>query len=158
MAAAQDLQLVTLGLGREVFAVPVEYVREILDFQAPSAIPEGPPYLLGLTDVRGRGTPTLDLRVKLGMPASEPTLATRVLVLDVPVDGRILSLGLVADRVIEVIAVAADALEPAPDIGVTWRSDYIRGIVRRDGGFVILFDLARLLTTQDADIGAQYAA
>jgi purine-binding chemotaxis protein CheW len=92
------------------------------------------------------------------MPASEPTLATRVLVLDVPVDGRILSLGLVADRVIEVIAVAADVLEPAPDIGVTWRSDYIRGIVRRDGGFVILFDLARLLTTQDADIGAQYAA
>lgn len=158
MAQSQDVQLVTLGLGREVFAVPVEHVREILDFHPPFAIPDGPPYLLGLTDVRGRATPTLDLRVKLGLPASAPTLATRVLVLDVPVEGRMLSLGLVADRVIEVITVTPEELEPAPDIGVSWRSDYIRGVVRRAGSFVILFDLARLLTTQDAEIGDQYAA
>jgi purine-binding chemotaxis protein CheW len=158
MAAAQETQFVTLGLGAEVFAVPVEYVREILDYRAPFAIPEGPAYLLGLTDVRGRATPTLDLRVKLGLSAAEPTLTTRVLVLDVPVEGRLLSLGLVADRVIEVIAVTADQIEPAPDIGVPWRSDYIHGVVRRQDSFVIVFDLARLLTSQDAALSTQYAA
>lgn len=148
--AALEVQLVTMALGAEVFAVPVEYVREILDYQKPFSIPDGPAYLLGLTDVRGRATPTLDLRLKLGLPAMEATLTTRILVLDVPVADRTLSLGLVADRVIEVITVAADDVEPPPDIGVRWRSDYIRGVVRRRESFVVLFDLARLLTSQEA--------
>jgi len=148
--AAAEAQYVTLGLGAEVFAVPVEFVREILDYRQPFAIPEGPAYLLGLTDVRGRGTATIDLRAKLGLPTVPPGPSTRILVLDIPLDGRVLSLGLVADRVIEVISVATDQVEPAPDIGVAWRSDYIAGVVRRDGGFVVLFELAKLLTTQEA--------
>ena len=124
---APETQYVTLGLGGSTFGIPVEYVREILDFSPPSELPEGPVYLLGLTDVRGRATPTLDLRLKLGLQATEPTLSTRILVLDLPVEGRILALGLVADRVIEVLSLSADQVEAAPDIGVPWRSDYIRG-------------------------------
>lgn len=150
-------QFVTLGLGSEVFAVPVAYVREILDYAKPFGIPDGPAYLLGLTDVRGRGAPTLDLRLKLGLTAVPPDGATRILVVDVPVDGRTLSLGLVADRVIEVLAFGADQIEAAPDIGVPWRSEYIRGVVRRETGFVVIFDLARLLTSQDAAYIAQAA-
>jgi len=149
-APATDTQLVTLGLGGEVFAVPVRFVREILDFKPPFAIPEGPAYLLGLTDVRGRATPTLDLRLKLGLPAVAPTLATRILVLDVPIEGRVLSLGLVADRVIEVITIREEDMDAPPDIGVRWRSDYIQGVFRRQDSFVVLFDMARLLTSQEA--------
>ncbi len=145
-----ETQFVTLGLGDETFAVPVAYVREILDYRAPFSIPEGPGYLLGLTDVRGRATPTIDLRLKLGLPPAPPTAATRILVLDVPLADRVLSLGLVADRVIEVAAFQSEEVEAAPDIGVPWRSDYIQGVVRRDTGFVVLFDLARLLTSQEA--------
>jgi purine-binding chemotaxis protein CheW len=152
-----ERQCVTLGLGAEVFAVPVAFVREILDYSVPSALPEGPAYLLGLTDVRGRGTPTLDLRAKLGLPRVEPSLATRILVLDVPIDDRVLSLGLVADRVIEVATFEPDQVEAAPDIGVPWRSDYIKGVVRREQGFVVIFDLPRLLTSQDAALIAQAA-
>lgn len=154
-ASCSESQFVTLALGEEVFAVSVAFVREILDYQPPFAIPDGPPYLLGLTDVRGRGTPTIDLRLKLGMASVPPGIATRILVLDVPLADRVLSLGLVADRVIEVVSLAADQIERAPDIGVPWRSDYIQGVVRRDapdgkGGFVVIFDLARLLTSHDA--------
>lgn len=149
-ASSPEAQYVTLGLGAETFAVPVEFVREILDYQAPFGIPEGPGWLLGLIDVRGRATPTLDLRMKLGLAPTPPTLTTRILVLDIPAGGRVLSLGLVADRVIEVISVSADQIEPSPDIGVPWRSDYMHGVVRRESGFVVLFDLARLLTSQDA--------
>jgi purine-binding chemotaxis protein CheW len=160
--AATESQFVTLGLGDEVFAVSVAYVREILDYHPPFAIPEGPTYLLGLTDVRGRGTPTIDLRVKLGLPRIEPTPTTRVLVLDVPLEDRVLSLGMVADRVIEVISVADEAIETAPDIGVPWRSEYIQGVLRRSapdgtGGFVVIFDLQRLLTSQDAAALSQAA-
>ena len=157
MASAADLQFVTLGLGAEVFAVPVSHVREILDYQAPFAIPDGPSYLMGLTDVRGRGTPTIDLRMKLGLPAIPPDGATRILVLDVPLEDRELSLGLIADRVIEVVAFSEAQIEAAPDIGVPWRSEYIRGVVRRETGFVVIFDLARLLTSQDTAYLAQAA-
>ena len=142
---------VTLALGQEVFAVPVTYVREILDYRAPFKIPEGPDYLLGLIDVRGRGTPVLDLRARLGLPSTVPDGATRILVLDVPVGGQLLGLGLVADRVIEVASFAETDIEGPPEIGVSWKSDYIAGVVRRENGFVVLFDLPKLLTTADID-------
>ena len=124
-------QFVTLALGAELFAVPVRQVREILDFAPPFAIPESPAYVLGLIDVRGRATPTIDLRRKLGLPPAEPTPHTRVLVVDIAVADATLSVGLVADRVIEVAAFEAEEIEPAPEIGVRWRSEYIAGVVRR---------------------------
>ncbi len=145
-------QYVTLGLGREVFAVPVSMVREILDYRDPFAIPEGPPWMLGLIDVRGRGVPMIDLRTKLGLTRATPTLVTRILVLDVPIEGRTLSLGLVADRVLEVASFADDEIEGAPDVGVTWRSDYIAGVVHRTGGFVVIIDVARLLASNDVAV------
>jgi purine-binding chemotaxis protein CheW len=148
MSAAEG-QYVTFGLGDEIFAAPVGLVREILTYQAPSRIPNGPDYLLGLTDVRGRGVPTADLRIRLGMTPVEPTLNTRILVLDIPLEDRILSLGLVADRVFEVAVFTADQIEASPDIGIKWRSDYISGVVRREDGFVVLIDLALLLSSTD---------
>lgn len=149
-AASHESQFVTLCLGAEVFAVPVSMVREILDYRDSFRIPEGPAYLLGLIDVRGRGTPVVDLRVKLGLTKVPPTPATRIMVLDVPLAGRTLALGLVADRVLEVASFTADQIDGAPDVGVSWRSDYIAGVVRRDSGFVVLFDLPRLLTADEA--------
>ena len=157
-AEKAEFQVVTLGLGDEVFAVPVELVREILDYRPPFGIPDGPPYFLGLTDVRGAGTPTIDLRLKLGLAPAAPSAATRILVVDVPLADRVLSLGLVADRVFEVVSVRADGIEAAPDIGLRWRSDYISGVIRREGQFVVLFDMARLLTSSDAAVVDQAAA
>ena len=143
-------QYVTFGLGGETFAAPVTLVREILTYQEPFKIPNGPDDLLGLTELRGRGVPTADLRIRLGMAPVEPTLNTRIIVLDVPLEDRTLSLGLVADRVFEVTPFTADQIEPAPDIGVKWRSDYISGVVRRPEGFVVLIDLPKLMSTADA--------
>jgi purine-binding chemotaxis protein CheW len=147
---ADETQYVTLCLGAEVFAVPVAFVREILDYRETFRIPEGPDYLLGLIDVRGRGTPVIDLRTKLGLPKVPPTPSTRIMVLDVPLVDRMLALGLVADKVLEVVTFASAQIEAAPDVGVAWRSNYIAGVVRRENGFVVLFDLPRLLTTAEA--------
>lgn len=146
MMAAAEQQFVTFSLGEEIFAVPVEVVREILDHEDPFKIPHGPDYLLGLRDVRGQGVPVIDLRLRLGMSKTVKTPHTRILVLDVPVSDRVLALGLVADRVFEVVPFAKAQIETAPDIGVRWRSDYIAGVVRRDSGFVVIVDLARLFS------------
>ena len=145
-----ESQYVTFALGDEVFAVEVEIVREILDYEDAFKIPNGPDYLLGLRDVRGHGVPTIDLRLKLGLSRTVPTPHTRVLVLDIPLSDRLLTLGMVADRVFEVVPFRRDQIEKAPDIGSRWRSDYIRGVVRRDTGFVVIIDLASLLSASDA--------
>lgn len=141
-----ESQFVTFSLDNEIFAVPVSVVREILDHEEAFKIPHGPEYLLGLRDVRGQGVPVIDLRLRLGMTKTQKTPHTRALVLDVPIGERTLTLGLVADRVFEVIPFRTDEIEGAPDIGVRWPSDYIAGVVRRNGGFVLIVDLARLFS------------
>jgi purine-binding chemotaxis protein CheW len=127
-------------------------VREILDHEEISTIPNGPDYFLGLRDVRGQAVPTIDLRLKLGLPRAAPTLHTRVLVIDVPVDGRVLTLGLVADQVSEVTAFRRDQLGAAPDLGVRWRSQYIEGIAHREGGFVVIVNVANLFSHEETAV------
>ena len=145
-APSAELQFVTFSLGEELFAVPVGVVREILDHEDAFKIPHGPDYLLGLRDVRGQGVPGIALRLRLGMSATVKTPHTRILVLDVPIGDKLLALGLVADRVYEVVPFRQEQIEAAPDIGIRWRSDYIAGVVRRDQSFVVIVDLARLFS------------
>jgi purine-binding chemotaxis protein CheW len=145
-----DLQVVEFGLGSEVFAVPVQLVREILDYAPPAQVPNGPAHFAGLTDVRGQGVATVDLRRRLGLEAAEPTLATRILILDIPLPDRRLTLGVVIDRVLSVSSYDVAQIEPAPDIGVRWKSHYITGVVRRESGFAVIVDAARIFTTEDA--------
>lgn len=149
-AAPNDEQFVTLGIDREVFALPVEVVREILDMRPMFRIPEAPHYLAGLIDVRGRGVPVIDLRARLGLPPAAPTEATRIVVLEAAIGGRDLQIGLVTDRVFEVASLDGGLLEAAPDIGVRWRSEHIRGVGRRGETFVVVFDLEQLFASDGA--------
>jgi purine-binding chemotaxis protein CheW len=145
-------QYVTFSLGEEVFAVPVDVVREILDHEDAFKIPHGPDYLLGLRDVRGQGVPVIDLRLRLGMSKTIKTPHTRILVLDIPLGEKALALGLVADKVFEVTPFSLDQIETAPDIGISWNSSYIAGVVRREGDFVVIIDLAQLFSGEASDL------
>ena len=157
-AQSHDAQFVTLGIDREVFAVPVDAVLEILDMRPMFRIPEAPGYLAGLIDVRGRGVPVIDLRLKLGLPAQTANEMTRILVLEFSVGEQKLVLGLIADRVIEVITLDKREIQPAPEIGLQWRSDYISGVGRRNDNFVIIFELARLFSSSDVALISASAA
>ncbi|HQS68732.1 MAG: chemotaxis protein CheW [Novosphingobium sp. 28-62-57] len=150
MSGADEIQVVQFGLGEEIFAVPVTLVREILDYKEPFHVPGGPAYFLGLTDMRGNGVPTVDLRLRLGLPHAAPTLTTRILILDLTLADRALTLGVVIDRVLSVTSIASARIEAAPDIGVRWNSDYITGVVRDERGFVVIVDIARIFSTSEA--------
>ena len=140
---------VTLGIGGEIFAVDVAIVREILAYRTVAHLPNAPPFLVGVIDVRGCTVPVIALRLKLGLPAVSITDNTRILVLEINVKGRQLVVGLLADRVFEVAEFEIDGLEAAPDVGVRWKSEYIRGIGRLRGEFVIIFDMEHLLSSED---------
>lgn len=155
---ADTAQYLTLGIDRELFGIDIRYVREILDMRPVAHLPHAPAFLLGMIDVRGAGYPIVDLRTKLGLKRVEPTEATRIIILDVPLNGRTLGVGFVADRVFEVTGLDDDATEPAPDVGGRWQSNYIAGIGRKGEAFIVIFDLERLMASDNAPLLAATAA
>lgn len=142
---AEHAQYVTLGVAGEIFAAPVEMVQEILDMRPVARLPQAPANLLGMTDVRGEGIPVLDLRLILGLPQAEDTENTRIIVLRITTGGRRLTVGLRTDRVFEVTVLDAEALDPPPAISGDWQGQAVAGIGRRNGAFVTVLDLDRLL-------------
>lgn len=142
---AYTAQYLTLGIDQELFGIDIRNVREILDMRPISKLPHAPDFMLGMIDVRGTGYPVIDLRIKLGLPAAGATEATRIIILDLPVKGRTMGVGFVADRVFEVTGLDGDDTEAAPDVGGRWESNYIAGIGRKGEAFIVVFDLARLM-------------
>jgi len=145
-----DQQFVTLGIGGEIFGIEVTAVREILEVRPITRLPQCPPYLLGVIDVRGSTVPVIDLRSKLGLPSVAATEQTRILVLDIVSEAGDRVLGLLTDRVFEVTSLDEQVMQAPPEIGVRWRSDYIRGLGRRGEAFVVVFNLERLFSTDEA--------
>ena len=150
-------QYLTLGLDQETFGINILHVREILDMCQISALPHAPHFLLGMIDVRGAGYPVVDLRLKLGMPRAKATAASRIIILDVPVNGRRTGVGFVADRVFEVTSLDKGQIEPSPEVGGRWQSSYIAGIGRKGSAFVVIFDLDHLMGASPFPIGADDA-
>lgn len=153
---AERAQYVTLGVEDEVFAAPVTRVQEILDMRPIARLPRAPDNLLGMIDVRGQGIPVLDLRLTLGMAGAADTENTRIVVLAIEGSEGEVRLGLRADRVFEVTVLDSDVLDPAPALNGTWSGHCIEGIGRRNGQFVTVLDLDRLLG--EATVFARAAA
>lgn len=157
MSACPSNHFVTFGVADELLAAPVQAVREVLAVPPLTRVPNAPPFLVGIIDVRGGSVPVIDMRRKLGLPPAEVTDSSRILVLEVGLAGRPVVIGALADRVLEVITMDGQSLQPAPDIGVRWQSAAIAGIGRQNDHFVILLDLPAvfaadtvLLTAADA--------
>jgi purine-binding chemotaxis protein CheW len=146
---AETAQYLTLGLAGETFGISIRNVREILDMRPISRLPQAPDFLLGMIDVRGSGYPIVDLRTKLDLPGVPATEATRIIILDVPMNDRLVGVGFVADCVFEVTDIDESQIEPPPTVGGRWKSDYLSGIGRKGDKFVIIFDLARLMASAE---------
>ena len=154
---AEIAQYLTLGLDGETFGIGIRNVREILDMRPISKVPHAPDFLLGMIDVRGTSFPIVDLRIKLDLPVVQATEATRIIILDVPMNDRFVGVGFVADRVFEVTGIDESKIEPPPVVGGRWKSDYLAGIGRKGDGFVMIFDLAKLMAST-ADVVDDVAA
>ena len=141
--------VVTLALGKEVCALEVAMVREILDSGPITRLPEAPPFLVGVIDVRGETVPVIDLRVKLGLTAAPVTPETRIVVVELGRRDRSLAVGLQVERVFEVAQLEPQGLQPPPDIG--WRPACIKAIGRLRDEFVLVLDLSKLFSAGEID-------
>lgn len=139
-------RVLTFTLGGEGFAIDAQCVREILEVPAITRVPGAPPFADGLVNVRGAIVPLADLSVAFDLERTCPDHEdTRVIVIETLVVDEPATIGILAEKVNNVIAMDGVTVEAAPPVGMKWRSDFITGIARRDGRFVILPDLARIL-------------
>jgi purine-binding chemotaxis protein CheW len=149
----------TFQLAGEDYGLEIVKVREIIGLLDITPIPRAPKFIRGVINLRGRVIPVVDLRVKFGMDATATTDQTVVIVLQVTLDGRTLTMGVLVDRVLEVLNIEAAAIEPPPDLGRSSAGDdFILGVGKTAHRVVFLLDIAKVLTGAGAGSLAQTAA
>ncbi len=134
-------QLVVFELAGESYGVEIGRVQEIDRMQAITVVPQAPPFVEGVINLRGRITPVVDLRTRFGLPKAEPTPLTRIVVVKAGEEW----VGLVVDAVSEVLRIPVDAIEPPSAMVTTAESTYLRGIAKLESRLIILLDLDRVL-------------
>jgi purine-binding chemotaxis protein CheW len=142
---------VTCQVGEEVFALPVREVQEILRVSGLTRVPHAPHPVRGVTNMRGYVLPVVDLRLRLGLPAIE--LGERHRVMVVSSRGRLI--GLLVDRVEQVVQIDRLAVEAPPEEVMTEQSYYLLGVYRLQGRLLILLDADKVLEVRDADDAAR---
>lgn len=139
--ASGALEVLTFELGGETLALEAVMVREILDLLPETAVPGAPPLVASVINFRGRIIPLADLRLAFAMPQAEPTIDSRIVVIEIGIDGEAVQIGIRTDKVHEVTTLHRQASEPPPAVGMRWRHDYVRELVRMPEGVIVLPDL-----------------
>ncbi len=148
-AEKETKQYLTFRLADETFAVNVAKVREVLDFTSITKVPRTPEFMRGVINLRGSVVPVVDLRLKFGMPKTEKTVNTCIIIVEVTVDNETTILGALADSVEEVLELEPDQIEPPPRIGMKLNIDFISGMGKLDDEFVIILDTDRIFSFEE---------
>ncbi len=150
-ATAVELrQYLTFKLGAEVFAVDIVQVREVLDYSAATRVPRAPDYIRGVINLRGSVVPVVDLKQKFGMGTTDQAVNTCVIITEVDADGEKTVLGMLADSVQEVLNLDPEDIAPLPGIGTNVKIEFIKGMGKRDGRFIMILDIDRIFSSADA--------
>jgi purine-binding chemotaxis protein CheW len=142
---AQQREFLTFTLGKESYAIDILKVQEIRGYETPTRIANTPEFIKGVTNLRGHIVPIVDLRLKLGVGAATYDNNTVVIILNIL--KRVV--GIVVDSVSDVIALAPEAIKPAPEFGATLKTEYIVGLATQGEELLILVDIERLMGSRD---------
>lgn len=148
----ETTQYLTFKLGDEIFALDISKVREVLDYTNITKVPRTPDFMRGVINLRGSVVPVVDMRLKFGMTKTEQTVNTCIIIVEISLDGDTTVLGALADSVQEVIDLGAEQIEPAPRIGTRLRTEFIRGMGKRDEQFVIILDIDKIFSADELSL------
>ncbi|MEW6220890.1 MAG: chemotaxis protein CheW [Thermodesulfobacteriota bacterium] len=154
---ADSRQYLTFVLDSEIYALEIFKVREVLDFAPITKIPRMPEFLRGVINLRGGVITVVDLKRKFGMPGSERTRDTCIIIAEVTVDNETTIMGLLVDSVREVIDLEAAAIQPPPRMGTRLDTRFIKGMGRQDGEFIIILDIDLILSADEIAMAAAAA-
>lgn len=141
---AGHMQVLTFDMQGETFAIEAGLVREIVDRTPETAVPGAPGMIASLINFRGRIIPLAELHAAFGFDHAALTLDSRVIVIEIKIEGEATLVGLKADKVHEVTILEKTSAEAAPRVGMRWRQEYIRCFAKRAGDFIVVPDIEYL--------------
>lgn len=144
-----ERQYLTFRLSGDVFAIGILTIKEIIEYGDVTQVPMMPPSIRGVINLRGAVVPVIDLAARFGRNAVEVTRRTCIVIIEAHLDGEYQDVGLVVDAVNAVTEIPRDQIEPVPAFGAKIRTDFIRGMGKVDGRFVIILNLDRVMSTDD---------
>jgi purine-binding chemotaxis protein CheW len=142
-------QYLTFKLGDEVFGLEVSNVREILELTNVTKVPKTPDFMIGVINLRGSVVPVLDMRLKFGLTRTDNTINTCIIVVEVDVEGESTIIGALVDSVQEVFELAPDQIEPPLKIGTQLKTDFMKGMGKRNDNFFILLDINKVFSFEE---------
>jgi len=154
-------QYLTFMLGRETFALGILAIREIIQYSVPTDVPMVPPHIRGVINLRGAVVPVIDLSAWFGRGIASVARRTCILVIELSVKGRAQTLGVIVDSVTKVVWIADADIEPPPAFGGAVRTEFIAGLGKAVGRFVVILDPDRVFgmeALRDASVAAAAAA
>jgi len=144
-------QFLTFRLAEDIFAIDVIMAKEVLDFADVTKVPQTPDYMLGVINLRGSVVPVVDMRLKFGMPETDMTRDSCIIVVEVDVEGEAVTVGALADSVQEVMDIEESQIEPPPRIGTKLNTEFIKGMGNLGEKFVIILDINKVFSADDLD-------
>jgi purine-binding chemotaxis protein CheW len=155
----EPAQYLTFMLAQEQFAIGILGIKEIIEYQGVTEVPMMPPCVRGVINLRGAVVPVVDLLARFGRPSSPVTKRTCVVIVEAACGAEERQvMGLLVDAVNEVLDIAAADIEPPPAFGARVRSDFIHGVGKVRGKFVLLLDVDRALSIDEIASLAETAA
>jgi purine-binding chemotaxis protein CheW len=147
-------QYLAFTLNDEIFAIDILQIREIIEFGSLTEVPMMPPTVRGVINLRGAVVPVIDLSARFGRMRTEVGRRTCVVIVEVMQGDASQTLGVLVDAVNEVMEIPASDVEAAPAFGARIRTDFIAGMGRADGRFIIILDVDKVFSVGEiAEIG-----
>ncbi len=151
-------QYLTFLLGGEMFAVAILNVKEIIEYGNLTEIPMMPPFIRGVINLRGSVVPVIDLAARFGGAESQVGKRSCIVILEVSEGDFRHDIGIMVDAVSEVIEIPGSEIEPPPSFGARIRADFIQGMGKVAGRFVIILNIVRVLSVDEIALLAQVAS
>jgi len=151
-ALTEQQQYLTFSLGEEMFAIGILAIREIIEYGCLTEVPMVPPFIRGVINLRGSVVPVVDMAVRFGRPAGQITKRTCIVIIetgDLGQGGHGQQMGIVVDAVSEVLEIPSGDIEPPPEFGARIRIDFISGMGKVNGKFVVMLDVNRILALDE---------
>ena len=148
-------QYLAFKLEDEIFAFDISKVREVLEFDTVTKVPQTPEMMKGVINLRGSVVPVIDMRIKFGMGATEKTVNTVIIIIEIDLDGESPMIGALVDSVNEVMDLDTEHIEPPPNIGTQLNTEFIKGMGKQNGEFIIILDIEQIFSSAELELVQQ---
>lgn len=142
-------QYLAFMLENEVFAFDISKVREVLEFNSVTKVPQTPDMMKGVINLRGSVVPVIDMRTKFGMGTIEKTVNTVIIIIEIMLDDESTMIGALVDSVKEVMDLDSEHIEPSPSIGTMLKTEFIKGMGKQNDQFIIILDIEKIFSSNE---------